>query len=282
MFFKEMTTTNIMIRLISIILGVFLLAHNANAIVPAKYLGDKLASDATIASYTKLINSERYNGSDLARLYWDRGRQYTALRHFEKANQDLSSAIGLKPAYINAYLLRASVRATLQKYKGAYLDYARVLELDPNNLNVFKYRGALNFVLGKFADAVNDYKRYLRIKPDDLYRIIWLYLSETYNNRKAKSTIHQYLNGVNLDLWPGAIIKLYVGDITFDDLQTAFKTNQLSMTAGHACEAYFYLGQYFLLNNDRVSAKKYFAKAIKTQAKDYIEYKFSLAFIEKL
>jgi len=271
-----------MMRISLIILGILLLVPSANAIVPAKYLGEKLALDATIASYTKLINSNRYHGSDLAQLYWERGRQYTSLRRFEEANQDLSSAIGLKPNYINAYLLRASVRASLQKYKGAYQDYARVLKIDPNNLNVLKFRGALNFVLGKFADAVNDYKLYLRIKPDDLYRIIWLYLSETYKDRTANSSINQYIKGVNLDPWPGAIIKLYVGDITFDDLQKAFRTNQLNMNAGHACEAYFYLGQYFLLNNDRVSAKEYFAKAIKTQATDYIEYKFSLAFIEKL
>jgi len=282
MFFAEATTNKAMIRVISIFCAVLLLIPSANAIVPAKYLGAALPLNATIASYNKLLRSNRYRGNDLARLYWERGRQYIELHRFEQANHDLSKAIKLRPAYINAYLLRASVRATLQQYPEAFQDYDKVLQLDPNNLNVFKSRGIVNFVLGRYADAVIDNKLYLRKRPDDLYRIIWLYLNEKYNNRQADSTISRYIKGLNLDLWPGAIIKLYMGDITFEELQKAFQTNQLNMNAGHASEAYFYLGQYFLLNNDRMSAKKYFVKAIKTQATDYIEYKLSLALVEKL
>jgi len=282
MFFSEVTTHKWMTLVISIFCAALLLISSANAIVPAKYLGAELPLNATIASYNKLITSTRYRGNDLARLYWERARHYVELRRFRQANHDLSEAINLKPAYINAYLLRASVRASLQQYPEAFQDYDKVLQLDPSNLNVFKSRGIVNFVLGRYEDAIIDNKLYLRKRPDDLYRIIWLYLNERYNDRQADTTISRYITGLNLDLWPGAIIKLYLGDITFEELQNAFQTNQLNMNAGNACEAYFYLGQYFLLNNDRVSAKKYFAKAIKTQATDYIEYKLSLALIQKL
>ncbi len=282
MFFSGSTTINGMTRIIAVIFGILLLESTAFAIVPGKYLGNELPLNATIASYNKLIHSQRYTGNDLARLYWERGRQYTELRRFEAANNDLARAIALKPNYIKAYLLRASVRASLQKYAEAFADYASVLKLDPNNLNAFKYRGAVNFIKGNFADAVTDYKRYLRLNPSDLYRILWLYLSEKYNHRAANSTIQQHIKGLNLDQWPGAIIKLYMGDVTFNELQQAFQTKQLNMNAGHACEAYFYLGQYFLLKHDRVSAKKYFSKAIQTQATEYIEYKFSLVFLDKL
>jgi lipoprotein NlpI len=157
-----------------------------------------------------------------------------------------------------------------------------VLQAQPNNLRAYVTRGTLNFLVGKYENAAADFKRYLRLKPNDIYRMLWLFLSEKYHNRDAVSDVPQFSARVNLDQWPGAILKLYLGEVEAEAVIDALSKGVPNMQIGHACEAYYYLAQYFLLQNDRQKALELFNKAVATQAKSYVEYEFALAYSLKL
>ncbi|WP_455205958.1 tetratricopeptide repeat protein [Kaarinaea lacus] len=258
-------------------------AVRCDAIVPQKILQEGAQPlNETINSYTKIINSNRLVGSELALRYWERGKQFASLGHYDAAIDDYSKTIRLAPNFVSAYVDRAVAYARLEKYKLAYQDLNLAVKTHPDDVNVYKTRGALSFLLGKYDYAAADYKRYLQLKPGDLYRILWLHLSEKYQNRNANSSIRSYINGVDLAVWPGAIVELYAGDIEVENLSKALSQGVRDMTSGHVCEAYYYIGQYYLLQNDKSKALELFNKAVATNAKSYIEYEFALAYSRKL
>lgn len=253
------------------------------AVVPQRILGDTQPIGATIASFDKAIDSGRLKGDALAQRYWERGMQYAKLGHYDKAIADYTSAIDGNSKLIGAYIDRAVGYARLEKYKQAYADLDAVLQLQPNNLRAYATRGTLSFLVGKYDFAAADFKRYLNLKPDDMYRMLWLYLSEKYHDRNAAvSDVAQFSANVNLDVWPGAILKLYLGVVDADAVIKALSQGVPNMNTGNACEAYYYLAQYYLLHNDRQTALELFNKAVATRAKAYVEYEFALAYSRKL
>ncbi len=254
----------------------------AHAVVPQRILGDTQPIDATVASFDKYINSGRLHGTALAQRYWERGIQYGKLGHYDKAVSDYTSAIEINPQLISAYIDRAVGYARLEKYNEAYADLNTVLQIQPNNLRAYNTRGTLNFLVGKYQNAAADFKSYLQLNPKDIYRMLWLFLSEKYHNRDAVSDVPRFSANVNLDEWPGAILKLYLGEVDAESVIEALSKGVPNMQIGHACEAYYYLAQYFLLQNDRQKALELFNKAVATQAKSYVEYEFALAYSLKL
>ena len=255
---------------------------SAAAVVPQRILGQPLPLDATVSSFSKTINSGRLHGLALAQRYLERGNQYGKLGHYDKAILDYTAAIKLTPQMSDAYINRAVAYARLEKYSEAYADLNQVLQLQPTNLRAFVTRGTMNFLVGKYDAAAADFKRYLQLNPKDIYRMLWLFLSEKYHDRNVVTDVQQYSNNVNLDQWPGAILKLYLGEVDADAVIAALAKGVPDMGAGQVCEAYYYLGQYFLLQNQRTKALELFKKAVATKAKTYVEYEFALAYSLKL
>ena len=254
----------------------------AHAVVPQRILGDTLPADATIASFNKTINSGRFHGAALAQRYWERGLQYARLGQYDHAVSDYSSAIELNPQLVDTRIDRAIGYARLEQYNQAYAELNTVVQHHPDNLRAYLTRGTLSFLVGKYDQAAADFKRYLQLNPNDIYRMLWLYLSEKYHNRDAVSDVAQFSTKVNLDEWPGAILKLYLGEVDADTVIEALSKGAPNMQIGNACEAYYYLGQYYLLQNDRRTALELFNKAVATNAKAYVEYEFALAYSLKL
>jgi len=254
----------------------------AQAVVPQKYLAVQSPSNLTIQSFTKVIDSRRLAGESLAEIRLERGIQYTRLRQYTRALHDFTVALQLKPDYVAAYINRASAYSRMEQYAKAFNDLAKAGALAPDNLSVYKVRGSINFLLGRFQDAAKDYRQYLAAKPDDMYRMLWLYMSEKNLGSQADSGLGQYAQKVNLLLWPGAIIEMYLGYVSDNDVLRALKKNEERLNAGQLCEAYFYLAQYHLLKGHRAKALEFFGRAVDTKATDYIEYEFSLAYAAKL
>jgi lipoprotein NlpI len=268
----------------SVVFGVIFLVMSpaASAVVPQRILGDAQPIGATIASFDKYIGSGRLQGKALAQRYWERGIQYGKLGHYDKAVEDYTSAINLDSQLVSAYIDRAVGFARMEKYKQAYADLNTVLQLQPKNTRAYVTRGTLSFLVGKYEFAAADFKRYLQLNPNDIYRMLWLYLSEKYHNRNAITDVSKFSATANLVEWPGAILKLYMGEVDAEAVIEALSKGVPNMQIGHACEAYYYLGQYYLLQNDRRKALELFNKAVATQAKAFVEYEFALAYSIKL
>jgi len=255
---------------------------NSYAIVPQRIVKEIYPPDETIASFTKIIKSKKLEDSALAELYRERGLHYSELGHYKESIDDLSNAIRLNNSYVTAYINRANAYAKIEMYKEAFQDFAIAQKLSPKNTAIYILRGSLNFLLGRFDDAVADYKYYLSLVPDDMYRMMWLHLSQSYQNNSKPTELANYSKGMNLDVWPGALIKLYLEQVSAKDFLDAFKKKIGSMKPEYLCEGFYYLGQYLLLKGDRNLAADSFRQAVKSNARKTVEYQFALAYLARL
>jgi len=259
-----------------------MLCGQAIAVVPQRIVNDVYPLDETIASLSKVIKSGHLENSALAEVYHERGTHYSDLGHYDKSVEDLTSAINLNSRYITAYIARANAYAKLEQYPQAFQDFATAQQLSPKNTSIYALRGSLNFLLGHFNDAVADYRYYLSLKPDDMYRMLWLYLSEKYLDINQPTDLAQYSKNLNLDVWPGALVKLYLGQVRAEDYLNAFKKNMSNMKPEMLCEGFYYLGQYLLLTGNKQLAADAFRQAVKSNAKRTVEYEFGLAYLARL
>jgi len=273
-----------MIPRISTVIGLiaFFAVNTVFAVVPQRIVNEVYPLDQTIASLSKVIKAGNLEDSALADVYHERGTHYADLGHFDKAIGDLTAAIKLNSRYVTAYITRANAYAKLEQYKAAYQDFATAQQLSPRNPSIYALRGSLNFLLGRFQDAVADYRYYLSLKPDDMYRMLWLHLSEKYLDSNNPTDLARYSKNLNLDEWPGALIKLYLGQVRPEDFLNAFKNNMGSMKSGMLCEGFYYLGQYMLLTGNKKLAADSFRQAVKTNARKTVEYEFSMAYLARL
>ena len=284
------------IKLVNVvILALIFGASYSHAVVPARYLGSEQALNLTIASFTKVINSNRLSESALAERYIERGLEYGRLFRYQRSVADFSKAIALNQSSAKvAYVHRAFAYARLENYDKAFQDFTAVLSGNTQNLSALdlsaiRQRAALHYLRGHYQQAAQDFSLYLRYKPTDMYRMLWMYLAEFYANsgdaelsNSAASLIRQYSEKSDLQQWPGALLQLYMGDIPLDNLLLALKPILSSWDANYRCEVYFYVGQYHLLQGNKVQAIRYFDQAVKTKAKSLIEYEFSVAYLRKL
>lgn len=265
-----------------LLLIIMLTLKSAYAVVPQRIINQVYPVDETIASFTKMINSKKLDDSALAELYRERGEHYANLGHYAKSVEDLTRAIQLNQKYVTAYINRANAFAKLEKYNEAYQDFATAQKLSPNNKTIYVLRGSMSFLLGRFKDAVADYRYYLNLVPDDMYRMLWLHLSQAYMDSSKATDLSIYADRVNLDVWPGALVKLYLGQVSAKDFLDAFTKNIGTMKPEFLCEGFYYLGQYMLLVGDRKLAADSFRQAVKTNAKTTVEYEFALAYLARL
>ncbi|MFV2056600.1 MAG: hypothetical protein ACC707_09040 [Thiohalomonadales bacterium] len=260
---------------------------NSYAVVPARFfvspqeLANPQTSNLTIISYNKVINSNRLSRSDLQARYIERGLEYGRLFMYQAAIKDFSQAITLLPSSALAYVHRAVAYARIEKNKQALADFEYALKLDAAYLPALKNRAALYFLQANYLLAAKDFEQYLRFRPDDIYRILWLYLSEVYANKNT-TRIRKYLKDVDLQQWPGAIAQLYLGDLQLDPLLISLKKVLSTWDARHRCEAYYYIGQFYLFHGKKLQAIRYFDQAVKTKAKNLLEYEFSVVYLKKL
>ena len=255
---------------------------NAVAIVPARYLGEpKSVDNFTIASLNKMISAGGASLSERVERYVQRALAYTRILHFDEALRDLNQALRLDPAHVKAHYFRAIVYARMEQSALAQADFEKALRLNPGFLPAILQRGYLYFLNGHYESAQKEFTSYLKQKPGDLYRVIWIYLCEKYLSRND-TVIRLYTQNQDLNAWPGAIVKLYLGDVDLKDVVDALRQSLKTWSAENRCEAYFYLGQYHYLRGEYQQALAYFQQAVKTRQHELIEYEFSLVYVDNM
>ena len=207
--------------------------------------------------------------------------QYAKLGRHIDAIRDYTEALEINSLPSKYYISRAISYARIEQYQEAFSDLSSAEKIEPNKAMIYSVRGGLNFYLRRFKKAAEDYTKYLQLKPTDIYRKLWLHLSQKHLNADAKSTLELYRENTKFLPWPGVILELYMGEISPESVLRALKSKNKRSDAGLRCESFFYLGQYYLINNKPQQAQKLFQHAVKTGATHYMEYEFSKAYLPR-
>src|ERR1700719_1231093 len=126
---------------------------------------DKASGDASIAACTRAIQSGRYRGSDLATLYYNRGRTYKDEKHdYDRAIADLSESIRLDPDAA-CFTCRGNAYKAKGEYDRAIADFNEAIRLDPKNADAYDGRGDAYKAKGDNDRAITDYGEAIRLDP---------------------------------------------------------------------------------------------------------------------
>jgi hypothetical protein len=92
----------------------------------------------------------------------------------------------------------------------------------------------------------------------DQYPIIWLHLAHVHAGQDDRQEFESNsLPNLNRP-WPSPILALYLGKTTVDDVYAKANLGNPGKLARQACEAHAYVGEWYLQNRDKESAKKAF------------------------
>ncbi len=268
-------------------------------------IGKSNAPVVAIDGCTKVIDSKKWNGANLARAYVARGIAYEDKQDFTNAIADYSEAIKLDPKDARGYNDRCSVhdkqneldlaiadcdqaitldpklaRAYINRgvayyhkldYDHAIADYNQAIELDSKYAPAFQKRGMVYDDKQDYAHAIADYTKALDLDRRDAYSAIWLYVAQTRNGTEAHKDLETNAAKISHTAWPFPVIEMFLGKKSPEELLTEAKTPSTQ------CEAQFYVGESNLLAKAPAKAAPFLHKASETCPKDFVEYARSVA-----
>jgi tetratricopeptide (TPR) repeat protein len=225
-------------------------------------------SERAIQDYDQAI---RLN-PEYASAFSNRGIAYARKGNYDRAIQDYDQAIRLNPNYVNAFYNRGNAYRRKGDYERAVLDYDQVIGLSPNHPNAYSNRGLVRFYQGQFTAAVTDFSKALEFTPTNLYRILLLYLAQARSGRDAQDGLEQATAGIDLKQWPGPIVSMYLGKIPEHVVFAAVPDVDPIRERQKRCQAYFYVGQRLLIQQNHREAAKMFRETLVTNASTLFEY----------
>lgn len=103
---------------------------------------------------------------DKANSFYESGNSWLGKKEYDKAIEDYSKAIELKPDFLSAIYNRGSSWDEKGNYDKAIEDFTRVIELKPDHHSAYNNRGISWKRKGNFEKAIEDYTTAIGLKPD--------------------------------------------------------------------------------------------------------------------
>ncbi len=195
--------------------------------------------ERAIAGCTAFLDGRRAHSDSIVWAYSRRAKAYTSLGEYRMAIQDLDTA--------------------LQRYPGSY--------------HPLQERGRTHFFLGNFAYAAQDFDQVIRSRSKTSFDAIWRYLAIARAGGNGRTLLQSDAAHLEMKNWPGPLIKMFLGQSDPEVVLAAARSNSEQLQSENLCEAYFYVGQYYLLRDDIAAAMDAFRLALGTNAYTFVEYR---------
>ena len=221
---------------------------------------------------------------NLVKAYCYRACAYGDGKQDEFAMADLNKAVELNPEYAYAYVTRAWMLDRRGQADRALSDVNKAIELDPDSYWGHYRRGLLMYYMDDFSGALKDFAKAGEIKqPQKIYAFLWQHICRRrLGEEDAGQQLAQASKAARMNDFEKEIVGFLLDEITGDDLLKATKDEDSKKQNGNRCEAYFYIGQRYLLADNEDEARRCFVKCVATGADDYVEYWAAKKELEKL
>jgi lipoprotein NlpI len=219
---------------------------------------------------------------DSALAFNNRGSAFQHMGNYDRAIQDYDQAIRLDSSSALAYNNRGRANHLKEDYPKALKDYGDAIDLDPDFPLPFYNRGLTRFDQGLFIAAVPDFVRALQLDPAKPYRVLALYLAKARGGDPDKEMLAINAKQLNASQWPGPVVGLYLDQLTPQAVLTAAQDPDPNTQRERLCEAYFYIGEYLLIANQKAEAARMFQAAVATGVTSLFEYASAKAELRRL
>jgi lipoprotein NlpI len=199
-----------------------------------------------------------------------RAVQYDNLGRYDDAKQDLDQALALAPdvaetlnaAAVNALQLRDPARALT--LAGA------VLAHNPNDADARSTRAIAAYFARDYAAAKADLNELLKDRAQVRrgYPIVWLALASRAASDAAAGD--KTFGDAELPTdWPRPLVDWARGKASADAVIASARSG--ASAAERLCEAYFYIGERYMVEGDTARAAEYFQKAVDQGVTEFLE-----------
>jgi lipoprotein NlpI len=185
---------------------------------------------------------------------------------------DLAYALTLQPDFVPAYVDRAWIRLSSRDPSGALADFSRALAVEPDQPRLHLGRGVVAYLSGDDKQAAADFSAVIQATAQAPYAVLWLAVTARRGPIEDGGVLDTGLAALDLDQWPGPIVRFVRGEISPDDLATAAADPDPETARKQDCEASFYSGLLAKIAGDQASATVRYQHAVGVCSPDNIEF----------
>jgi lipoprotein NlpI len=193
----------------------------------------------------------------------------------DRAIADYDEAIRLDPRYAAAFNDRGIAWCRNGDNDRAIADYDEAIRLDPKSAKAaYENRGICRFLNGLFDAAAYDLNEAIRLDTKNSRLHIWRYLARARGGAVSlgKSELGASQSSVDAGKWPAPIIDLLLGQLDPSTLLTVARSEGSETGRVQACEAHFFLGEFYGLAGQPVTARENLVIATQDCPKKEDEY----------
>lgn len=217
-----------------------------------------------------------------AKAYNNRGAVFMFNGQNDRALEDLEKSLSLNPEYVLAINNRGKIFMEKGLYEQSVKEFDRALALYPQYTMAYRNRGPALFILGQFAQSEKDLETLNRMLPKFSYGILWRYLATERQGKNGGEVLRAQSKALDLQDWPGPVISFFLGAITADELMKKTQAAEKIVERRNRAQAFFYLGEFYLLRGDKNKAEKMFRQTLDSGNANLQEFHAAKAELERM
>lgn len=213
--------------------------------------------DRAIQDFNEAI---RLNPS-FERAYFDRGNAYIDNDDYGRAIQEFDEAIRLKPNDAFAYNDRGVAYLRKDDHGNAIQDFSQAILLKPDYTSAYGSRGFAYYAQSNLTAATADFMHTISAAPSSIAAVSSVLMLHVILKRQGHDDAQQLARvatAADLSKWPGAVLKLDLGQMTAHEVMTAAAIpdpdKPKKWLAWQVCEAYYFTGEEAILQHQRTTA----------------------------
>lgn len=242
-------------------------------------VGGQLKEAVNLVVVSRDIDSGKLNDKQLANAYKIRSTAYDDRGDVAHALADIRKALSLDPNNSEYLLSEAETLAGNGQFGEARPLFEKGIEIKKDtgadtNADLMEYGVDLHY-LGQNDHAKDVLDEAIQQGADQMYVPIWRYIVSA-SDSDGKTALLSAIENAQDKSWPYPVAEMLSGKITPQDLIKSAESGDTGIQEDQYCEAYFYIGQKYLLEKDVEKAKAFFRKCVDLGVIPYMEYNYSL------